>query len=118
MLLTMMPPRSGQLGGQHALIPKRTPEVLVMREDSCMMSQRPAHDAEASTSRAAPPAFDVAVVHPKQELRCAGALPAHFDEAQSEQALWKEFRDYGSSINNMLTEALRIHGGPSIRIFQ
>jgi hypothetical protein len=42
---------------------------------------------------------------------CA-APPAHFDEAQAEQALWQEFQDYDTSINNTLTEALRIHEGP------
>jgi hypothetical protein len=89
-----------------------------MREDGCVMSQRPAHDAEASTSHAAPPARDVAVAHPKRGLRRVDALPTHFDEAQAEQALWQEFRDYDTSINNALTEALRIQGGPSIRIFQ
>jgi hypothetical protein len=57
------------------------PEVLVMQEDGCMMSQHPAHDTEASTSHAAPPAFDVAVSHPEQGLRCPGAPPAHFGEA-------------------------------------
>jgi hypothetical protein len=51
------------------------------------MSQRPAHDAEASTSRA-------------------------------EQALWQEFRDHSTSINNALTEALWLHGGLSFRHFE
>jgi hypothetical protein len=44
--------------------------------------------------------------------------PAHFDEAQAEQALWEEFRDHGASINNALNEALQVHGGPSWWIFQ
>jgi hypothetical protein len=44
--------------------------------------------------------------------------PAHFSEAQAEQALWQEFRDHGSSLNRVLNEALRIHGGPVWRIFQ
>jgi hypothetical protein len=48
----------------------------------------------------------------------AGAPPAHFDEAQAEQALWQEFRDHGASLNNALNEALRVHGGPLWRIFQ
>jgi hypothetical protein len=52
-----------------------------MREDACVMPQRPAHDAEASSSRAVPPAPDVAVAHPEQWLGRAGAPPAHFDEA-------------------------------------
>jgi hypothetical protein len=57
-------------------------------------------------------------VHPEEGLHRAGAPPTHFDEAQAEQVLWQEFRDYDTSINNALTEALWIHGGPSIRIFQ
>jgi hypothetical protein len=88
-----------------------------MREDGCVMSQRPARDAEASTSDAAPPAPDVAVVRPEQR-RHADVPPAHFNEAQAEQALWQKFRDHGISINNALTEALRIYGGPSIRLFE
>jgi hypothetical protein len=55
-----------------------------MRKDGCVMSQGPAHDAEASTSHAAPPAPDVVVSHPELELRRAGASPIHFDEAQAE----------------------------------
>jgi hypothetical protein len=48
-----------------------------------------------------------------------GVTPAaHFDEAQAEQALRQEFRDHGASINNALTEALRIHGGPLWLAFQ
>jgi hypothetical protein len=43
--------------------------------------------------------------------------PAHFSEAQAEQALWQEFRDLGSSLNQALNEALQIHGGPAWRIF-
>jgi hypothetical protein len=52
------------------------------------MSQCPAHDAEASTSHGAPPAPDIAVMHQEQCLQRADALPAHFDETQSEQELW------------------------------
>jgi hypothetical protein len=44
-----------------------------MREDGCMMSQCPAHDAEASTSRAALPTSDVAVARPEQGRGHAGA---------------------------------------------
>jgi hypothetical protein len=82
------------------------------------MSQRPAHGADASTSRAAPLAPDVVVAHREQGLRRAGLPLTHFDEAQAEQVLWQEFRDHNASINNTLIEALRIHGGPSIWIFQ
>jgi hypothetical protein len=35
---------------------------------------------------------------------------AHFNEVQAEQALWQEFHDHSVSINNALTEALRITG--------
>jgi hypothetical protein len=91
--------------------------VLVMREDGCVMSQRPAHDAEASTSHVAPPAPDVAVAHWEQGLRRADAPSAHFNEDEAEQALWQEFRDHDVSINNTLIEALRIHGVPSIWLF-
>jgi hypothetical protein len=45
-------------------------------------------------------------------------LLAHFDEVQAEQVLWQEFRDHDASIKNTLNEALRVHGGPSWRIFQ
>jgi hypothetical protein len=89
-----------------------------MREDGCVMSWRLAHDAEASTSHAALPAPDVAVMRPKQGLQHADAPPTNFNEAQAEQALWLEFRDHGISINKALTEVLRIHGGPSIRRFE
>jgi hypothetical protein len=65
-----------------------------------------------------PPAPDVAAAHPEQGPRHADALPAHFNKAQAEQALWQEFCDYDISINNTLTEALRIHMGPSIWLFE
>jgi hypothetical protein len=44
--------------------------------------------------------------------------PAHFADAQAEQALWQEFRDHGTSLNRALNEALRIHSGPGWRVFQ
>jgi hypothetical protein len=92
--------------------------VLVVRADDCVMPRRPSHGAEASSSRAALPAPDAVVARPKQVRGHTGASPAHFDEAQSEKALWQEFRDHDASLNNMLNEALRIHGGPAWRIFQ
>jgi hypothetical protein len=88
-----------------------------MRADGCVVSQHPVHDTEASTSRSAPPASDVVVSQPKQGLRRPSVPHALLDEAQVEQALWQEFRDHGTSINNALTEALRLHGGPSFRLF-
>jgi hypothetical protein len=85
--------------------------VLVMREDGCVMSQHPAHDAEVLMSRVVSLALDVIVSQPGQGLRRPGAPPALFDEAQAEQVLWQEFHDHGASINNALTEAVRLHGG-------
>jgi hypothetical protein len=64
------------------------------------------------------PTFDVIVAQPEQELYRPWAPRASLDEAQAEQTLWQEFRDHRASINNALTEALRIHGGPSIRLFK
>jgi hypothetical protein len=58
------PPGWGQLRGRPRSAPERVPEVPVMREDGCVMSQRPTHDAEASMSHAALLAPDVAAVHP------------------------------------------------------
>jgi hypothetical protein len=43
---------------------------------------------------------------------------ALLDEAQAEQPLWQEFRDHSAPINNTLTEALRIYGGPSFWLFE
>jgi hypothetical protein len=77
-----------------------------MREDGCVMSGRPAHDAEPSSSRAAPPALDNAAARPEQERERVDAAPAHFADAQDEQALWQEFRDHGASLNRVLNEAL------------
>jgi hypothetical protein len=82
------------------------------------MSGRLTHGAEASSSRVALPASDGTATRTEQERERANTLPAHFNEAQAEQALWQEFRDHGSSLNRALNEALRIHGGPAWRIFQ
>jgi hypothetical protein len=40
----------------------------------------------------APPVPDIAATPLEQELRRAGAPPAHFDEAQAEKVLWQEFK--------------------------
>jgi hypothetical protein len=61
--------------------------VLVMRENDCVISQRPTHDVEVSTSQTAPPVPDIAAAPLEQELRRAVASPAHFDEAQAEKVL-------------------------------
>jgi hypothetical protein len=68
--------------------------------------------------RAALPAPYGIVACPEQKREHACAAPAHFSEAQTEQTLWQEFRDHGTSLNNALNEALRIHAGPAWRVFQ
>jgi hypothetical protein len=89
-----------------------------MREDACVMSGRSTHGVEASSSRAALPASDGTTARPEQEQERVNAPLAHFSEAQTEQALWQEFRDHDASLNRALNEALRIHGGPAWRVFQ
>jgi hypothetical protein len=107
---------------QWASLPAPTPEppvgALVVRDDGCVMSGRPADGAEASSSRAVLPASDGAAARPEQERERAITLPAHFADAQAEQELWQEFRDHDASLNWLLNEALRIHSGPAWRIFQ
>jgi hypothetical protein len=115
---TTMTRPPGGANGEHGPRQPGAYKVLVMREDGCVMSQPSTHDAEASTSRATLPSSNVAVARPEQGRGHTGVPPAHLDEAQAEQALWQEFRDHGASINNALTEVLRVHGGPSWRIFQ
>jgi hypothetical protein len=44
--------------------------------------------------------------------------PPHFADAQEEQQLWEELRDHDASLNRVLNEELRIHGGPASRVFQ
>jgi hypothetical protein len=58
-----------------------------MWEDGCMMPRHSAHGAEASSSRAALPAPDGTVTRLEQEREHASTPPAHFSEAQAEQAL-------------------------------
>jgi hypothetical protein len=83
-----------------------------------MMPRRPTHGAETSSSRVGLPAPDVTVARPEQEQGHVSAPPAHFDKAQAEQALWQEFRDHDTSLNNALNEVLRIHRGPAWWVFQ
>jgi hypothetical protein len=90
----------------------------MMREDGCVMLGRSTHGAEASSSRAALAASGGIAARPEQYRECVNAPPAHFGDAQVEQALWQEFRDHGASLNRALNEALRIHGGPAWRVFQ
>jgi hypothetical protein len=89
-----------------------------MREDGRVMSRHPTHSAEASSSRDALPALGGTAARPEQEEERVNAPPAHFSEAQAEQALWEEFRGHDASLNRALDEALQIHGGPMWRIFQ
>jgi hypothetical protein len=112
------PPRWGQWESLLALAPEPPVGVLVMREDGCVMSGCPTHGAEASSSRATLPASNGTAARPEQELEHVNAQPAHFSEAQAEQALWREFGDHDASLNRALNEALRIHGGPAWRVFQ
>jgi hypothetical protein len=63
------------------------------------MSGRSPHGAEALSSRAALPASNDTAARPEQEWERVNAPPAHFSEAQAEQALWQEFRDHGASLN-------------------
>jgi hypothetical protein len=44
--------------------------------------------------------------------------PPVFADTQEEQQLWAELRDHGTSLNQALNEALRIHGGPAWRVSQ
>jgi hypothetical protein len=92
--------------------------VLVMMWGGCVMPGRPAHSAEASSSRAALPASGSPTAYPEQEWERVGVAPAHFAEAQAEQELWQELRDHGASLNRALNEVLRIHSGPAWHIFQ
>jgi hypothetical protein len=74
-----------------------------------MVAGGPGHGAEASSSRAGPPASGEERVDEPA---------SHFADAQEEQQLWEEVRDHGASLNRALNEALRIHGGPAWRVFQ
>jgi hypothetical protein len=88
-----------------------------MREDGRVMSGHPTHGAEASSSRATLPASGGTTARLEQEEERVNASPAHFSEAQAEQALWEEFRGHDASLNRALNEALRIHEGPAWRVF-
>jgi hypothetical protein len=112
------PPGWDQWGSLPAPAPEPPVGVLVMMDDGCVMSGRPADDAEALSAYAVLPASDGAATRPEQEWERVITPPAHFADAQAEQALWQEFRDHGASLNRALNEALRIHGGPAWRIFQ
>jgi hypothetical protein len=59
-----------------------------MREDGCVVPRQPTHGTEALSSRVVLPAPDVTIAHPEQEREHASVSPAHFNDAQAEQALW------------------------------
>jgi hypothetical protein len=107
------PPGWGQWEDWPVPAPEPAAGVLVMREDGCVMPRRPTHGAEASSSCDGLPAPDATVACLEQERELASVPPAHFNEAQAEQALWQEFRDHGASRNNVLNEALWIHTSPA-----
>jgi hypothetical protein len=96
---------------QWASLPTPAPEpqagALARRWDGRMVAGGRRHGAEASSSHAAP------------RLRRGAHRRAapHFADAQEEQQLWEELRDHGASLNRVLNEALRIHGGPAWRVF-
>jgi hypothetical protein len=112
------PPRWGQWENWPAPAPEPAAGVLVVREDSCVVPRWPLHSAETSSSRASLPAPNTGVVGLEQEREPAGAPPACLNEAQAEQALWQEFRGHGALLNSTLSEALRIHDGPTWQIFK
>jgi hypothetical protein len=74
-----LPPGWDQWGSLPALAPEPPVGVLVMRDDDCMMSGRPADGAEASSSRPVLPALDGTAVRPEQER--VDTPPAHFADA-------------------------------------
>jgi hypothetical protein len=73
-----------------------------------MVAEGSRRGVEASSSHAAPPGLGEGRVDE----------PPAFANAHEEQQLWAELRDHGASLNRVLNEALRIHGGPAWRIFQ
>jgi hypothetical protein len=98
---------------QWASLPTPAPEpqagALVRRWDVHMMAGGSRCGAEASSSRAGPPASGEERVDEP---------PPFFADAQEEQQLWEELRDHDASLNRALNEALWIHGGPAWRVFQ
>jgi hypothetical protein len=81
------PPGWGQWGKRPVPAPEPSARVLVMLDDGCVMSRHPTLGAEASSSCNALPAPDGTVARPEHELEYTSAPPAHFSEAQAEQAL-------------------------------
>jgi hypothetical protein len=91
--------------------PGPAPRVLVVRSDDCVMSQQSAPDATAPAPDVVPPRWE-------QGLHRPGVPQGLLGEARAERALWQEFHTHNASYNAALTEALRLHGGRSLQIFQ
>jgi hypothetical protein len=92
--------------------PTRSPEAqegaLVRRREGHMVAGDRGHGAEASSPRAGRSA---------QVEGVAGDPPA-FADARGEQELWGELRSNEATLDRVLNEALRVHGGPAWRVFQ
>jgi hypothetical protein len=112
------PPGWDQWVSLPASAPEASAEALVVRDDGSAALECPVDGAGASSSRPALPTSGGPAAHPEQERERAGAPPAHFVEAQAEHELWQELRDHVTSLNQALSEALRIHNGPAWRFFQ
>jgi hypothetical protein len=103
------PPWWDQWGSLPMPAPEPQAGALVRRWDSHMVVGGPRRGVEASSSHTAPlGSGEERVDEP----------PPFFADAQEEQQLWEELRDHGTSLNRVLNEALRIHGGPAWRVFQ
>jgi hypothetical protein len=77
-------PRRGRSRGVVGSAPRPTLEVLVVWSDGCVMSQRPVHDIEASTSRATPPASDATPSRLELELHRPRVPQGLLDESRAE----------------------------------
>jgi hypothetical protein len=91
-------PRRGRSRRSSGPAPEPAYEVLVVWSDGYVMSQRPAHNTEASTSCIMPLAPDATVSQLEQGRCHPGVLHALFDEAQADQALWQKFRTQGAVV--------------------
>jgi hypothetical protein len=70
-------------------VPEPQAGALVRRWDGHMVAGGRGHGAEASSSRAGPPASGEERVDEP---------PSHLVDAQEEQQLWEELRDHGASL--------------------
>jgi hypothetical protein len=102
------PPGWDQWASFPTLSPESQEDALVRQREGHMVVGGRGHGAEASSSRADRSA-------PVEGF--TGDPPA-FADAQREQELWGELRNHGATLDRVLNEALRIHGGPAWRVFQ